>query len=656
MPSLLRPTLLAAGLALAAPALAQMPHTVPAAAVPALAQMPYTVPIAAVPTPVDRVYPVSIALHVDARDVAQKVYRVQETLPVAGPGLLTLLYPRWIPGNHGPSGPIISVAGLKIEADGQTLAWTRDPVDVFAFHVEVPAGVKAIDVHFDFMSPVTPRSGRVLMSPALLDLPWNTVLLYPAGHFSRDITVAPTLSLPAGWQFASALEVAAREGDVVRFKPTTLNRLADSPLIAGKHFERIDLAPGATVPVHLDVVADRAADLKIPPELLAAHRALVTQAVRLYGAQHYHHYDFLLWLSDAIGGQGLEHHQSSEDGTVPGYFTDAKTWYERDLLSHEYTHSWNGKFRRPADLWTPNFNVPMQDTLLWVYEGQTQYWGYVLTTRAGLWTKAQARDVFAAAASGMALRTGRQWRSTEDTTNQPIIDKNRILKPDWANWQRSEDYYIEGALTWLDVDAHLRQLTHDRKSMNDFAHAFFGVDDGRVDTLTYTFGDVVRTLNQIAPYDWKQFLRTHIDDVRVAPPLGGLQRTGWRLVYTDQPNAFLEAAQAHSKMADFAPSIGFSVTKDGALADVQWGGPAYQAGLAPGMKLIAVGDHVYSQGALKDAITAAKTGTAPIVLTVENQGHVYAVQVNYHGGLRYPHLERIKGTPDYLDQILTPLG
>jgi len=620
-----------------------------------LAATSYVVPAAAVPAPVDQAYPGTIALQVDARDVAQKVYRVRETIPVAGPGPLTLLYPRWIPGNHGPSGPIISVAGLKIEAHGQALAWVRDPVDVFAFHVKVPAGVSSLEVHFDFMSAVSPKSGRVLMSPQMLDLPWNSVVLYPAGHFSRDITFAPTLTLPPGWQFASALEVAARDGDVVHFRPTPLNTLVDSPLIAGQHFERIDLAPGAKVPVHLDVVADRAADLKIPPALLAAHRALVTQAVRLFGAQHYRHYDFLLWLSDHIGGQGLEHHQSSEDGTVPGYFTDPKTWTERDLLSHEYTHSWNGKFRRPADLWTPNFNVPMQDTLLWVYEGQTQYWGDVLAARAGLWTPAQARDVFAAAASSMALRTGRQWRSVEDTTGQPIIDKNRILKPDWANWQRGEDYYLEGALTWLDVDAHLRQLTRGRKSLNDFARVFFGVDDGRVDTLTYTFADVVKALNQVAPFDWKQFLQTHIDDVHAAPPLGGLERAGWKLIYTDQPNAYLAAAAARFKFADYAASIGFGVGKDDVLTDVQWNGPAYQAGLAPGMKLIAVGDHVYSQEALDAAITAARGGNAPITLTVENQGHVYAVAVNYRGGLRYPHLARIPGTPDYLDQILAPL-
>lgn len=615
----------------------------------------YAVPRAAVPAPVDQPYPGTLTLKVDARDVAQKIFRVHETIPVAAPGPLTLLYPQWIPGNHGPSGPVIGIAGLKISAGGQMLPWTRDPLNVYAFHLEVPAGASTIEVHFEFMSPTTPRSGRVLMSPALLDLPWNTVVLYPAGYFARDITLLPSVQLPTGWQHASALELAGHEGDMLHFAPTTLNTLLDSPLIAGKHFERIDLAPGAKVPVHLDVMADKASELKISPALLQAHRNLVTQAVRLFGSQHYQHYDFLLWLSDRIGGQGLEHHQSSENGVGLGYFTDPAKWYDRDLLPHEYTHSWNGKFRRPADLWTSNFNVPMQDTLLWVYEGQTQYWGYVLATRSGLWDKQQARDVFAADASSMALRTGRQWRSVEDTTNQPIIDKNRILSPDWANWQRGEDYYIEGALVWLDVDARIRQLTHDRKSLNDFARTFFGVDNGHVDALTYHFDDIVKALNAIAPYDWQQFLETHINDVRVAPPLGGLERAGWKLVYTDQPNDYLKAVEAQRKFSNYAASIGFMVDKDGRLSDVQWDGPAFQAGLAPGMKLIAVGDHVYSPSALDDAISAAKGGTTPITLTVENQGHVVPLQVNYHDGLRYPHLERIKGTPDTLDQILSPL-
>ena len=619
-----------------------------------LAAESYAVPRAAVPAPADRPYPGSIALHVDASDVAQKIFRVHETLAVR-PGALTLLYPRWIPGNHGPSGPIIGIAGLQVTAAGNSLPWTRDPLDVFAFHVDVPRGVSSIEVRFEFMSPTTPRFGRVLMGPDLLNLPWNDVLLYPAGYFTRDITVDPSVTLPARWRHASALTPAQRTGDTLRFAPTPLDMLVDSPLVAGKYFERVRLNPGAKVPVHLDVVADNPLQLKIPPALLKAHENLVTQAVRLFGSQHYRHYDFLLWISDAIGGQGLEHHQSSEDGTGLGYFTDPAKWFDRDLLPHEYTHSWNGKFRRPADLWTPNFNVPMQDTLLWVYEGQTQYWGYVLATRSGLWDKRQARDVFAAEASSMALRTGRSWRSVEDTTNQPIIDKNRILSPDWANWQRGEDYYIEGALTWLDVDARIRQLTHDRKSLNDFARAFFGIDDGRVDTLTYTYADIIKALDRVAPYDWKRFLDRHIYAVRVAPPLGGLTRAGWKLVYTDQPNAYLKAAEAQRKFHDGAASIGFVVGRDGALLDVQHDGPTFQAGLAPGMKLVVVGDRVYSNDALREAITAAKGDTAPIRLTVENQGHVYTVEVNYHGGLRYPHLARIPGTPDYLDRILSPL-
>lgn len=616
----------------------------------------YTVPNAAVPAPIDTPYPGTIALAIDARDVVQKIFRVHETIPVRAPGTLTLLYPSWIPGNHGPSGHIIGVAGLTFTSAGKTLAWTRDPLNVYAYHVSVPDGVTTVNADFDFMSPTTSHSGRVEMGPDLLDLSWNDVVLYPAGHFSRDITLSSSVRLPEGWQYASALEVASSEGDTVRFAPTTLNTLIDSPLIAGKHFTRIDLNPGATVPVHLDVVADQTNQLKIPPALLQAHRDLVTQAVRLFGAQHYKHYDFLLWISKQIGGKGLEHHQSSENGVGPGYFTNPATWYDRDLLPHEYTHSWNGKFRRPADLWTPNFNVPMQDTLLWVYEGQTQYWGYVLAARAGLWTKEQTRDVLAAAASSMALRTGRRWRSVEDTTPQPIIDKNRIIRPDWANWQRAEDYYIEGALVWLDVDARIRQLTRNRKSLNDFARTFFGVDDGRVKTLTYTFDDLVAALNKVAPSNWKEFLDTRIDQTNVQPPLDGLVRAGWKLVYTDRPNAYEKAIQLRRHLNNQAASIGFVVDADGRLVDVQYEGPAFQAGLAPGMKLLAVDGQVFSDETLDDALTAAAAPrSGPIALTVENQGHVYPVRVDYHGGLRYPHLERIQGTPDYLDNIFSPL-
>lgn len=356
-------------------------------------------PQAEVPPLADTPYPGTIALTVDASDTRQGIFRAHETIPVQA-GALTLLYPRWIPGNHSPSGPIDKLAGLKIGVNGKPLAWTRDKYDVYAFHIDVPTGVSSIDLDYQFLSPRDREQGRIVMTDTMLNLQWNTLVLYPAGFYVRGITYAPSLKLPDGWQFGSALERVSQSGGTVTFKPTTLNTLVDSPVYAGVYFKRVDLDPGAKVPVHMDLVADAPKYLEMTPQQLAAHRALVAQAYKLYGSHHYDHYDFLFSLSDQMSGNGLEHHQSSEDGTQADYFTEWKDGAPgRDLLAHEYTHSWNGKFRRPADLWTPNFNVPMGDSLLWVYEGQTQYWGFVLTARAGLWSPEQFRDALALVAA-----------------------------------------------------------------------------------------------------------------------------------------------------------------------------------------------------------------------------------------------------------------
>ena len=348
----------------------------------------------------------------------------------------------------------------------------RDPVDVFAFHVDVPAGATTLDVNFQFASPVDNNEGRMVMTPDMLNLQWNAVVLYPAGYFARQIMVEPSVRLPEGWEFATALETAASNGGVTTFKPVPLDTLVDSPMFAGRYFKRLDLDPGGPAPVHLNIVADRAELLEVKPEQLEAHRALVQQAYKLYGSHHYDHYDFLLALTDHMGGIGLEHHQSSENGTVPTYFTEwDKNADTRDLLPHEYTHSWNGKFRRPADLWTPNFNVPMRDSLLWVYEGQTQYWGFVLAARSGLLTKQQTLDAIAATAALYDHRVGREWRALQDTTNDPITAMRRPLP--WRSWERSEDYYSEGQLMWLDADTLIREKSGGKRSLDDFARTLF---------------------------------------------------------------------------------------------------------------------------------------------------------------------------------------
>ena len=618
----------------------------------AYAQVPQPQPTALPPpiaTPTDTRYPGQIVLEADARDVTRRIVQVHETVPVASSGPMVLLYPQWLPGNHSPTGPLDQLAGLVITANGQRVEWTRDPVQVYAFHVDVPAGASALDLRYQFLTPTEGRVGRISATPEMLNLEWNTVALYPAGYFSRDITYRPSVTLPTGWNFASALDGATRQGDVVSFAPVALNTMVDSPLIAGRYFKQFVLST-SPVPVRLNVVADRPEDLVTTPEQLQAHRNLVHQAYALYGSRHYDHYDFLLWLSDEMGGEGLEHHRSSEDGTRPGYFTDWESSAPgRDLLAHEYTHSWNGKFRRPADLWTPDFNVPMRDSLLWVYEGQTQYWGFVLAARSGLWTQQQALDAIATVASTFNERIGRSWKALEDTTNDPIASERRPIS--WRSWQRSEDYYSEGQLIWLDADTLIRERTAGAKSLDDFARSFFGVRNGSYVTDTYTFEDVVAALNAVTPYDWAAFLRARLDGHGPGAPLDGLTRGGYRLVYTDTPTPYFKDAEKGRKVTDLSSSIGVILDKDGKLTDVRWGGPAFNAGLITGASVVAVNGLAYDADQLKDAVRAAKS-TGVIDLLVKTGDHLRATRVSYNGGLRYPRLERIAGTPARLDSIL----
>ncbi|GLQ51998.1 M61 family metallopeptidase [Dyella flava] len=608
-----------------------------------------------VPPPQDTPYLGTVSLHVDANDTAQGIFRVHETIPVkAGP--LTLLYPQWIPGDHSPTGPISMLAGLKVSADGKPLMWKRDEYNVYAFHLDVPAGVSSIDVSFQYMSGRTDSEGFE-MTDRMMDMEWSKVTLYPAGYFSRGITFAPSMTLPQGWQFGTALETASQSGDTTTFKPVTLNNLVDSPVYAGEFFKRVDLNPGGDVPVHLDIVADAPKYLEMTPEQLQVHRNLVTQAVKLFGSHHYDHYDFLFSLSDQLGGNGTEHHQSSENGLGADYFT---AWNEaapdRDLLPHEYTHSWNGKFRRPADLWTPNFNVPMGDSLLWVYEGQTQYWGYVLTARAGMWTPQQFRDALAMEAANYDRnREGFQWRTIEDTTNDATAARRSSLP--YRSWQMSEEYYSAGQMMWLEVDAKLRALTHDHKSLDDFARTFFGVDNGSYVTKTYTFDDVVAALTSVAPYDWAGFLHAHVDALN--PPLeDGIAGTGWKLVYTDKESEYEKEynsrPQSPRHLYNFAWSIGMTMGDKGQINDVRWDGPAFKAGVSTGATVVAVNGQDYSTDVLKNAIAEAKNSTAPIHLLLKYQGGYRTVSVDYHDGLQYPHLVRVDGTPDYLDEIIAP--
>jgi predicted metalloprotease with PDZ domain len=625
--------------------------------------VPYPPPI---PAPVDRPYPGPIQLTVDLTNVTDRVQHVHELIPVtSGAQELTLLYPRWIPGNHSPTGPISRLGGIVTHVDGKRVQWVRDRVQVYAFHVPLTAGARQVELDFDYLSPIRRQEGRIEESEAIVDLAWNEDLMYPAGYFSRDIPFDVTLRLPDGWKYASALDTASAQGSTISFKQTTLNTLVDSPLYAGPHYRRFDLSPAPSDPVYLDVFADQEKYLAAAPDQIQKHKQLAIEADKLYGSHHYRHYDFLLLLSDQVGGIGLEHHQSSEDGARANYFTK---WNEnvlvRDLLAHEYTHSWNGKFRRPADLWTPNFNVPMRDDLLWVYEGMTEYWGVVLASRSGLRTPEQTRDIIAHTAAGFEVSPGRDWRPLVDTTNQPIISQRRPVT--WVSWQLPENYYTEGELIWLDADTRIRELTNGRKSLDDFAKAFLSPYNGSFVTYTYDLSDIVKILNSVVPYRWEQFLRQRVYELHPQVPEDGITRGGYKLVYTDTPQPWLDKELAQRGVADFSTSLGFAVSvprpgesegdrgPSGALANVWWGSPAFKAGITPDMRIVSVNGKAFTPEVLRDAILDAERSHQPLQLQFRRGDQFQAISLAYFAGLRIPSLQRIQSAPDRLDEILAP--
>ncbi len=603
----------------------------------------------AAPPPRSALYPGTLQLQVDATDLDHHIFRVKQQMPVQ-PGPLKLYFPRFLPGTHGPYGEVERFAGLTIQAGKSVLPWRRDTIDPYAFHVEVPPDATAPAVEFQFLSAVTKDSGRMVMTREMVNLQWNSVLLYPAGHDSSAITVQASLQLPAGWHQASALPVLQDKGANVAYGPVSLETLVDSPVFAGAYLKRIELdPPGAPNPVVMNVLADEAAQLDLSEEQIQAHRNLVVQADRLYGARHFRHYDLLLALSDNLGYIGLEHHESSENGVKPSYFKDwAKRPGGRDLLPHEYTHSWNGKFRRPADLWTPSFDKPMQNSLLWVYEGQTQFWGQVLAARSGLVSIEQAHDILANEAAQAQARAGRVWRNLQDTTNEGTLGERG--GKDWRSWQRGVDYYDESALIWLDADTLIREASGGARSLDDFARAFFGTQPGRVEPLLYTFDDVVAALDTVQPHDWRSFLRERLDTRRPEGPLDGLARAGWKLAWAETQSEFEKNDDSEWKSDDFAYSLGLYLKPGaGAVEAVLWESPAFRAGIAKGQQVIAVNGMAYKSERLAAAITANKNGQAAPELLVKDGDRYRTLRIDYRGGLRYPRLERVEGVVERLD-------
>jgi predicted metalloprotease with PDZ domain len=609
---------------------------------------PTVVPLPpALPTPLDRPFKGTMELAVHASDTDHQVFVVHETIPVQTPGDTVLLYPEWEASSHAPTATVTELAGLVVRIDGKPAGWTRDPVDMHAFHIEVPEGAGSIALDFQFLAP----SSSHLLRPDMVIVPWQRLLLYPAGWYVRDIPVAATLTLPHGLTPYTSLAFRAG-GDTLDFQAVELDQSVDAPVYAGRYTRRIALDKGAAKPVFLDLLADSKDDLAISGAQVARMETLVAQGLKTFGTAPYRHYDAIVTLSDVIspdsGGGGVEHLEEGEDNLPAAYFTDAPAQLNNlDLIAHEYVHAWNGLWRTPADLWSPTFNWPARGSLLWVYEGQTEFWGRVLAARAGLRTRQQTLDKLALDADFVANRTRRRWKDLQDSTNDAVyMAKHHVA---WRSWQGREDYYSEGVLLWLDVDARLRELSHGRRGLEDFARLFFA-KSGSQTTRTYTFDDVCAALEQIVPDDWPAFLDRHLRTRSTDEALAGLARAGWKLVYTDVPTETFRQDEAEAAVANLDDSIGLEIDAGGRVQSVQWDGPAFRAGLSPGARVTGVDGQAFSTQALLGAVRVS--ATKPLSVRVDANGDQRTATISYRGGLRYPHLERIAGAPDRLSDLL----
>jgi predicted metalloprotease with PDZ domain len=586
----------------------------------------------------------TITLNVDATQASRNILHTKLTIPVA-PGPLTLFYPKWIPGEHTPTGPINDLVGLKLTANKKSFPWRRDETEMFAFHCEVPQGVNQLEVSFDDAS-----QPETTMSAKLARIKWNRVVVYPRGMNSDTIRVEPSLTLPAGWKFATALPLSSENKDELQFKAVTLTELIDSPAIIGVNFRRIPLTQTGIMH-EVDTAADTDTSLEMKPETLTGLKNLVGEAYALFGARHYRSYRFLLTLSDHGGSEGLEHHESSEDGVGEKALSDELELLDfADLMGHEYAHSWNGKFRRPAGLLSPDFEQPMKGDLLWVYEGLTQYLGHVLPARSGLWSEDDFRETLAAVAAELENQSGRQWRPLVDTA--VAVQLTYPSPRAWMNYRRPVDYYDEGSLIWLEADVLIRQRSGGKLSLDDFCRRFHGGEDTPPTVKLYTFDDVVNTLNDVTPYDWRNFLNERIYQVASHAPVGGITNGGWRIVYNDKPNTQMRIGDHSRKSIDLSFSIGAMLKEDGTVMDVNPNLEAARAGLAPGMKILTVNGRTWSGDTLHEAITTAKTTTTPIELSIENGTFTNVYRLNYHGGERYPHLERDPTKPDLIGEVI----
>ncbi len=595
----------------------------------------------------------AIRLDLDASHADDNLFHGTLEVPVT-PGPLTLVYPRWIPGEHGPTGPITDFVGLKFTAAGATVAWSRDPEDMYAFHVDVPRGASTLEVAFDFLGATSAEgfTSAASATPSLAVIAWNQFLLYPQGARSDDVTFVASLTMPADWTCATSLDVASRSGDRVEFKPVSLTMLVDSPAQIGRYTRVVPLDTGPR-PIELDIAADSPTDLDISPETVDKMKALVREADALFGARHFDHYHFLLTLSDHVAHFGLEHHQSNDTRLAERTLLDDKLgqwglW----VLSHEFVHSWNAKYRRPAGLATPNYQEPMQGNMLWVYEGLTEYLGCMLAARSGLWSPEYYRERLAEVAAYYDHVGGRAWRPLEDTCVAA-----QLLYPAphaWAMTRRGTDFYDEGWLLWLDVDTQIREITKGKRSLDDFCRLFHGGESGPPKVVPYTFDDVVDGLNSVAANDWRAFLTDRVDKVTAHPPMGGIEHGGWHLVYNNEKSIYLDALKKQKKVIEAAYSIGLRVHEDGSIEDIAPDSPASRSDIGPGMSVVAVNGRKFSPDVLHDALKASAGTKQPLDLLIENHAFFTEHPLDYHDGLRIPHLERDGKTPDVLDQIIAP--
>jgi predicted metalloprotease with PDZ domain len=586
----------------------------------------------------------TISLTVDATKTPQKLLHAHLVLPVQS-GPLTLYYPKWIPGDHGPSGPISSLTGLKFEGNGKVIPWKRDLLDTFTFHVDIPAGVSQLDAYYDYIEP---EGGSA--TDKLLVLEWNEVALYPAGTPAEKLTYVSKLLLPQGWKFGTSLPVASQSGNEVSFKPISFDLLVDSPVISGEYFRVIDITPpGETIHHEIDMAADSEAALDMSPANQKQMTNLVAESGKLFGARHYRDYHFIFALSDHVAHFGLEHHESN-DSRLPErtLISPGSGMALGGLLSHEFVHSWNGKFRRPADLATPYYEEPEKTDLLWGYEGLTDYLGPLLAARSGLWTPGEYHEYLASIAASLGPgRPGRTWRPLLDTAvGEPGLGFAR----GWFSWRRGTDYYDEGDLLWLEVATIIHRESHGAKTIDDFCHAFHGGANNGPEVKTYTFEQLVADLNAIAPYDWATFFNTRLDSTSPDAPTGGIENGGWKVTYDGEPSKLLGR---RGNPGDIY-SIGLQLGPDGTVADSIVGGPAFEAGVTYGMKVAGVNGRVYNHDLLEDAIKESKDATKPISLLVIIDEYYQTATINYHGGERYPHLTREDSKPDYLDELIKP--